>query len=178
MASFSKTRWENILVLEKMLFANHPKAFVPFGGPEDAVYPLKVGIDKQITALYPEIDAAVLASFMKHYVSLPRYLRITGRPGMPRVDLYGNVDSVVSEYDAKNALRFLDRKIANRAKQKGTPVKAKTEGCSFTGKIQYASAFEADQAMIRTRTRDGAKSSLTKGHSFKCACGFYHWGRD
>ena len=177
MAKFSKSRWEKIMAVEALLCASHPKAFVLFSGNPEKVYSLKVGIDKDIRALHPEIESDVLASFMKHYVTMPRYLKITSRAGMPRVDLDGNVTEVISDFEAKNALRFLEIVQARRpSKRVRRPAPSKEESCARTGKIKYASAFLADQAMIRTRQRSGDDTSF-KATSFKCGCGFYHWGR-
>jgi sRNA-binding protein len=177
MAKFSKSRWEKITAVEAFLCAAHPKTFVPFSGNPERVYSLKVGIDKDIVALHPEIDVSVLASFMKHYVTLPRYLKITGRAGMPRVDLKGEVTEVISEFEAKSARKFLEVVQSRRPEKRPRPAPSTEERCSFTGKIKYPSAFQADQAMVRTRQRSGDDTSF-KATSFKCRCGFYHWGRD
>jgi sRNA-binding protein len=177
MPSFSKRRWEKMRVVEAILCRDHPKAFVPFGGNAEKVYPLKIGIDKDIEALHPDIEVAVLASFMKHYVTLPRYLKITGRAGMPRVDLDGNVASVISDHEAKSVRKFLEIVEARRPAKRVDPAPVVSETCAFTGKIQYQSAFQADQAMVRTLQRSGSAAALTAS-SFKCRCGFYHWGRD
>lgn len=176
MAKFSKSRWEKITAVEAILCAAHPKAFVPFLGNAEQVYPLKIGIDKDIVAFHPDIDVKVLASFMKHYVTLPRYLKITGRAGMPRVDLNGDVSEVISEFEARNARKFLEVVQARRPAKRSRPAPSKEESCSFTGKVRYASAFQADQAMIRTRQRSGDNTAFSAS-SFKCRCGFYHWGR-
>lgn len=176
MARFSKSRWEKIVAVESVLCAAHPKTFVPFGGSADKVYPLKIGIDKDIVELHPNIDVGVLTSFLKQYVNMPRYLKITGRAGMPRVDLNGDVSGVISELEAKGAQRFLEIVQARRPAKRPRPAPSTEGNCSFTGKVKYASAFLADQAMARTRQRSGDDVARSAG-SFKCRCGSYHWGR-
>lgn len=177
MAKFSKSRWEKITAVEATLCAAHPKTFIRFGGNPEQVYPLKVGIDKDIKALHPEIEPEILASFMKHYVTLPRYLKITGRAGMPRVDLSGNVTEVISDFEARNAQKFLQIVQARRPAKRPRSVPSPDAKCFFTGKIKYPSAFQADQAMIRTRQRSGDDTTF-KATSFKCRCGFHHWGHE
>lgn len=176
MTKFSNVRWEKMKEVEEILCRDHPKAFVPFQGDADKVYPLKVGIDKDIVLQHPEIDLAVLKSFLKHYVSMPRYLKICGRPGMPRVDLDGDVTDVISEFAAKKARNFLEVTNRHRPKVKTVPVSNVMKPCSVTGKVKYTSAFEANQAMARTLQRSGFTDVFASG-SFKCTCGFFHWGR-
>jgi sRNA-binding protein len=177
MAKYSKARWEKITAMEAVLCAAHPKAFVPFSGNPDKVYSLKIGIDKDIIALHPEIDVSVLVLFMKHYVTMPRYLKIAGRAGMPRVDLNGDVSEVISEFEARNARKFLEVVQARRPEKLPRPAPSAEESCSITGKIKYPSAFQANQVMIRTLKRSRNDTSI-KATTFKCRCGFYHWGRD
>lgn len=177
MPRLSKARWERILEMERLLCARFPRTFFPFRERDDAVYPLKVGIAKDIVSMIPDIDQKALSHFMKHYVTLPRYLKITGRAGMPRIDLNGDVAGVIGDVEATSALKYLDVINARRPKKRSAAPAPALQTCKFTGKANYLSAFEADQAMVRTHQRVKAVAELS-GTSFKCKCGFFHWGRN
>lgn len=177
MAKYSKTRWAKMVALGEMLIANHPRTFIPVSKGSNGLYPLKIGITKEILALYPDVDPVVLGSFMENYASAPRYLEIARRAGMPRVDLDGHVASVISPAEARNADRNLEFHKRVRHQDRKASVRPDGKTCERTGKTKFKAAFEANQAMERTHSRSGTANNL-RGSSFKCGhCGFYHWGR-
>lgn len=177
MARYNKTRWAKMVALSQLLTSNHPKTFVLITNMKATVYPLKIGIGKEIRELYPDVEVPVLNSFLEYYVSTRQYLAISARAGMPRVDLNGDVASVITPDEATGALHKQAMFDKTRPKKKLPHKTDMASPCERTGKTKYNSAFDANQAMERTHNRSGTKPSL-KGTSFKCGCGFYHWGNN
>ena len=96
-----------------------PKCLVLF---ERQRRPLKLGIHLDIiAALGEQINHQHLAQALRYYTSNLHY-RMSQRPGVPRIDLDGNVSGVVSEADAQSAAKDVARrKAAFRERQQPEP---------------------------------------------------------
>ena len=86
----------------ELLCARFPKCFVMF---ERRRRPLKLGIHLDIIAALGErIDRRLLRQALRFYTSNIHY-GASQKPGVPRIDLYGNACGAVSEADAQSAAK-------------------------------------------------------------------------
>jgi sRNA-binding protein len=155
--------------LGDLLFERHPKAFIHPRFQGKGMRPLKVGIDKDIKAAYPDITKRVIALFLAHYTSSPFYRRCGTMVGTVRIDLAGDAVSVVNPDQARHSERHLTRIVESQHRAPNTT------GCVATGKLSFDSADQAATAGRAAITRTGGDPALAKG--FRCKhCGKFHWG--
>ena len=125
MVKFSEEKVRRILTFAAILAEKHPVAF-PSCKPGNSSTVLKVGIHKDISALYPEISRRTLSGFMSWHTRSPKYLAAASVAGTSRYDLGGNVAGHVTEDQATAAkVQLAERKAKSRAakgaaKQAGT----------------------------------------------------------
>lgn len=97
--SISKNQIDETIAV---LCREFPKCFVMF---ERRRRPLKLGIHLDIIAALGErIDRRLLRQALRFYTSNIHY-RASQKPGVPRIDLYGDACGAVSEADAQSAAR-------------------------------------------------------------------------
>ena len=114
--SISKNQIDEAIAV---LCREFPKCFVMF---ERRRRPLKLGIHLDIIAALGErIDRRLLRQALRFYTSNIHY-RASQKPGVRRIDLYGNACGAVSEADAQSAARDVAaRKTRKRAEPEITP---------------------------------------------------------
>lgn len=171
--SYSRGRWKAIIAFGDMLYETYPKAFIhPKFGSKN-LRPLKVGIGKEIRALYPDVDERVIDGFFHSYVTAPRYLRVTSMMGNIRVGLDGEPAGVVNNLDSIQAEKFF-KASGEQDNEPGDETDA-VRYCAGTGKVRYSSAFDAAQAGERMTKR--VKMAALSFGSYQCEhCSDWHWG--
>jgi sRNA-binding protein len=158
----------------EMLYTAFPKTFIHPSLRGRVVKPLKVGIGKEIRALYPDVDEKVVDGFMQFYVSSPPYLKAVAMMGTFRVGLDGEPTGMVDHAQSVGAEKVLEANPPRRKKDSAT-VGSPGRYCAASGKIRYASAFEAAQAAERLSKRVKGPGGF---RAFLCQdCGNYHWGK-
>lgn len=154
--------------LGDLLFQRHPKTFIHPRLKGKGMRPLKIGIDKDIKAAYPDVPKRIISLFLNWYVASHHYKRCGTMVGTVRVDLSGDAISVVIPEHARHSERHLAR-IADRDPH------AANAKCPATGKIGFESAAEAASVGRETISRSGGDLGTAIG--YRCRdCGKFHWG--
>jgi sRNA-binding protein len=155
--------------LAAVIYERFPKAFVHPRLKGKGMSPLKVGIDRDLKAEFPDVPNRVIKSFLSAYTGSEAYRRRGTMIGAARVDLLGNAVSVVNADHARNAQQHLEH-LEPRSSSAGG------QGhCAVTGKVAYDSVSEAAGYGRAAISRLGGDLSLAKG--FRCEhCGQFHWG--
>ena len=97
-APIRKPKQREILILREILITNHPDCF-----EMDNRKPLKIGIKKDILALYPDMDKDVLNSALCRYCHGASYLNAM-QSNTHRIDLNGKeVSEIIPEHSANAA---------------------------------------------------------------------------
>lgn len=152
--------------LGNLLYDRYPKAFVHPRLKGKGMSPLKIGIDKDIKAEFPDVPNRVIRLFLAGYTGSTHYRRRGTMVGTVRVDLAGNAVSVVNADHARNSERHLAR-ITSRHKPR-------SDDCPATGKVCFDSVAEAAEYGRATLSRTGGDPAMAKG--FRCEhCGRFHW---
>ncbi|MCZ7860897.1 ProQ/FINO family protein [Agrobacterium salinitolerans] len=126
MAKFSDEKVDRITALSAILAEKHPVAF-PSPKPGNSSTVLKVGIHKDISALYPEVSRRTLSGFMSWHTRSPKYLGAASVAGTARYDLDGNIVGHVTEDQAKAAkAQLAERKAKRRAAKAATKQEGQT----------------------------------------------------
>lgn len=79
--------------------------------------PLAIGINKQLAALYPDVDVKVLRAALYHHTSSSRYLK-TMEKATQRFDLEGKPQGDVTEDQRKHAAEQLAERYKKQAEQR------------------------------------------------------------
>lgn len=123
MAKFDKEKADRIAALAAILAEKHPVAF-PSRKPGNSSTVLKIGIRKDIAALYPEVSSRTLSAFLSWHTRSSKYLVALSAAGTARYDLDGNVVGNVTEEQSKAAKETLAER---RAKIRAAKTAAKKE---------------------------------------------------
>jgi sRNA-binding protein len=153
-----------------LLAERFPKAIVHPSMRFKGVRPLKVGIDKDIAAAFPDVPRAIQRVFLSFYVGNPLYTRACTMEGNARVDLDGEAVGRVRPEHVVTANRKREAYLASKG------ASAADDICRRDGKIGYASAVEALQAArgVKVRKQDG----WYEPHAYRCPeCHRFHWAR-
>lgn len=154
--------------LGDLLFERHPKTFIHPRLKGKGMRPLKIGIDKDIKAAYPNASKRVISLFLTWYVGSHFYKRCGTMIGTVRVDLAGEGVAVVIPAHARHS----ERHLARIAECEPETANAK---CPATGKIGFDSAAEAANVGRATISRAGGDLGMANG--YRCRdCGKFHWG--
>ncbi|MCS4089574.1 ProQ/FinO family protein [Rhizobium sp. BK176] len=152
-----------------ILYERFPEAFVHPRFRGKGMSPLKVGIDRDLKAVFPDVPNRVIKTFLSAYTGSETYRRRGTMVGAARVDLHGNAVSVVNADHARNARQQLGRLSA---RNEGSPEQGY---CSATGKVGYDSVAEAAGYGRAAIFRTGGDLAMAKG--YQCEdCGRFHWG--
>jgi hypothetical protein len=152
-----------------LLYERFPKAFVHPRFKGKGMSPLKVGIDRDIKAAFPDVPNRIIKTFLSAYTGSETYRRRGTMVGASRVDLHGNSVSVINADHARNAQRHIERMSS---KDRGP---GEQGYCPVTGKVGYNSVAEAAGYGRAAISRTGGDLAMAKG--FRCEhCGRFHWG--
>jgi sRNA-binding protein len=130
-----------------------PKAFVVF---EKRRRPLKIGIDRDIAAAAPDIDATDLSNALGYYTRNLHYLN-TLVAGAPRIGLDGEVCGDVSEKDAASAgLRFANILKRQAARRQASASSSNSSGSNSSGSNSGSnSGSSSGSPSLSSAKRDG-----------------------
>lgn len=131
MGKFSEEKLERIMAFAATLADRHPKAF-PSSKPGSTTTVLKIGIHRDIYALYPEIPKRTVHSLLSWHTRSWKYLEAASVAGTPRFDLNGNVAGEVTEEEAETARTKLAQRKP-RSSGQGRKAEGRFNGFLTTG---------------------------------------------
>jgi sRNA-binding protein len=125
MVKFSEEKVNRILAFAAILAEKHPLAF-PSQRPGNSAVVLKIGIHRDMSALYPEMSRRTLSGFMSWHTRSSKYLEASSVVGAARHDLDGNVAGHVTDDQANAANELLAERKAQFAVHRAKARASKT----------------------------------------------------
>ncbi|HYU10975.1 MAG TPA: ProQ/FINO family protein [Stellaceae bacterium] len=112
-AQARRARGRLVKAIGTLLAERYPAVFLPVGSAPHA--PLKVGIDRDLRALHPEVALRTLSITLRRHTAEREYVALPV-PGAVRVDLGGRPTGAVSENEADFAAARLRKRPGARGR--------------------------------------------------------------